>query len=254
IAAIGVLAGLFLFTRAIVGPGTVDVVVPSVLELPLTQATGILEERGLVVSDALVEVEDDTRDPGTVVAQDPGAGATVAEGTEVVLTVVVLPESALVPDVSGLSEAAAKIVLGQAGFQVLVANEASETVDVGLATRTDPAVGAAQPYGSTITLYVSSGIGTVIVPDVRCQSFGTASSTLRDAGLNPTISETAAETNPLCPNPNRVAVQDPAPGTEVTAGTTVVLSGGGAEPSPSPSPTLPPIPSPTFSPTPSPTP
>ena len=243
--AVGVIAGLFLLTRAIVGDRVSEIVVPSVLDLPLQEARDILEGKGLSVAPSLVEVVDTTREPGTVIEQDPAAGATVAEGTAVVLTVVVLPESVEVPVIAGLSETDAKAALRDLGFVVTdVVSEASETVPLGQAIGTDPAAGTALDYGATVTIRLSSGVGTVVVPDVRCQSFGTASSALRDAGLNPTISETTVGQNPLCPNTSRVASQDPLPGTEVDAGTTVILYGGSSEASPSPtsSPTVSPTP------------
>ncbi|MFM8999313.1 MAG: Stk1 family PASTA domain-containing Ser/Thr kinase [Actinomycetota bacterium] len=243
--AVGAIAGLFLLTRAIVGDRVSQVVVPSVLDLQLTDARDILEGATLTVAPSIVEVVDTTREPGTVIEQDPAAGATVAEGTAVVLTVVVLPESVEVPEIVGLSETDAKAALREAGFVVGdVVSEASEVVPLGQAVGTDPSAGSPLAYGATVTLRMSSGVGTVVVPDVRCQSFGTASSALRDAGLNPTISETTVAQNPLCPNTSRVASQDPLPGTEVDAGTTVILYGGSTETSPSPTT------SPTASPTP----
>ena len=243
--AVGVIAGLFLLTRAIVGDRVSEVVVPSVLEVQLQDARSILEAKGLSVGPSIIEVVDTSREPGTVIEQDPAAGATVAEGAVVVLTVVVLPESVEVPVVSGLSETDAKAALRELGFVVgSVVSEASEDVPLGQAVGTDPTAGSPLDYGATVTLRMSSGVGTVVVPDVRCQSFGTASSTLRDAGLNPTISETTVAQNPLCPNTSRVASQDPLPGTEVDAGATVILYGGSSETSP------PPTTSPTTSPTP----
>ena len=78
--------------------------------------------------------------------------------------------------------------------------------------------------------------GTVVVPDVRCQTFGTAAAALRAVGLNPVISDIAVDPNPICPNPSRVAAQDPPAGTETQAGSTVTLSSSGAQGSASPSP------------------
>ena len=75
-----------------------------------------------------------------------------------------------------------------------------------------------------------------MVPDVRCQTFGAAAAALRELGLNPVISDTAVEPNPICPNPSRVAAQDPPAGTETQTGTTVTLSSSGAAGTPSPSP------------------
>ena len=233
---VGFVGGLFLFARALLGPRVDEVVVPSVLELPLEQARAVLENEGLTVAAVTVDVEDATKEPGTVLEQDPAAGETVAQGAEVTLTVSVLPSTVTVPSVAGLDEVQATAVLRNAGFIVLTRTEDSDTVEAGLVVRTDPGEGSAQPYGSTVTLVLSNGLGTVVVPDVRCQTFGAAAAALRELGLNPVISDTAVEPNPICPNPSRVAAQDPPAGTETQTGTTVTLSSSGAAGTPSPSP------------------
>jgi beta-lactam-binding protein with PASTA domain len=73
----------------------------------------------------------------------------------------------------------------------------------------------------------------VAVPEVRCLSFNSALNRLENAGLNGVISDQTVDINPSCPLGNKVAAQDPAPGTEVAPGTTVTLFAG-AEASPSP--------------------
>ena len=45
-------------------------------------------------------------------------------------------------------------------------------------TRTDPASGEEVEPGSTVTIFVSTGPSTVVVPEVR-QSFGSAQNDLR---------------------------------------------------------------------------
>jgi hypothetical protein len=46
------------------------------------------------------------------------------------------------------------------------------------------------------------------------------------------ISDTTVPPNSLCPNPNRVAAQNPAPGAVVASGATVTLFGGAESPEP----------------------
>jgi beta-lactam-binding protein with PASTA domain len=67
----------------------------------------------------------------------------------------------------------------------------------------------------------------VAVTDVTCLSFGSAKSALQAQGLEAVLGGTAPVL-PQCPNPNRVAIQDPAAGTVVDTGTTVTLFTGEA--------------------------
>ena len=77
----------------------------------------------------------------------------------------------------------------------------------------------------------SADIATV--PDVTCQSFGSAKHDLRAAGFVAVISAETRPFNLLCPNGNKVADQDPDGNTQANVGSTVTLYAG-EEPSPSP--------------------
>jgi hypothetical protein len=67
-------------------------------------------------------------------------------------------------------------------------------------------------------------------------SFNAALNRLRQEGLNGVTSDQTVDLNPNCPLGNKVAAQDPAPGTQANEGDTVTLYPG-AEPTSSPSPT-----------------
>jgi beta-lactam-binding protein with PASTA domain/tRNA A-37 threonylcarbamoyl transferase component Bud32 len=227
---LGIAVVVWLFAGDIFGDGGEEVpgtiVVPNVVDMKLKEATTALEDAGLVVADSVVRVEDPELTPGTVVSQDPAAGAEVEEGTEVTLTAVKAPGPVVIPTVVGLQASAAQLILEQAGFVVQQEEEASDTVAVGAVTRTDPPESTEADYGSTVTLYVSSGPGTVAVPEVRCLSFNSALNKLEKAGLNGLISEQPVGVNPSCPLGNKVAAQDPAAGTPVEPGSTVTLYPG----------------------------
>jgi beta-lactam-binding protein with PASTA domain len=68
------------------------------------------------------------------------------------------------------------------------------------------------------------------VPEVRCQSFGSAQNELSQAGLNGVISSDTVAVNTACPLGRKVAEQDPAPGTQVDPGTSVTLFEGAEGP------------------------
>jgi serine/threonine-protein kinase len=236
LAAIGVL--LWLFASDILGGGEEEspspavVAVPRVVDMTLKDAQAALEEAGLVAAEDVLKVEDPTREPGTVVEQDPPAGAEVAEGTEVVLTVVKAPGPVPVPTVSGLQASAAQLILENAGFVVERQDEASDTIDLGAVIRTEPAEGDEAEFGSTVTMFVSTGPGTVLVPDVVCFNLGQAKGRIQDAGLVPIVSTETLPPNPLCPNGSKVVQTTPEAGTEVDPGSQVTIYLPGATPSP----------------------
>jgi serine/threonine-protein kinase len=206
----------------------VTVAVPNVVGDKRAQALSELEDAGLEVGTiTLVAAADETQEPGTVVEQDPAAGDEVERGTAVDLTIVESPALVAIPDLEGSSveEAQAALLeleLEPAGPQ----EEPSDTVDEGLVTRSDPASGEEVEPGSTVTIFVSSGPGTVVVPDVTCQSFGSAQSDLRSAGFEPIRSSETRPVNPLCALGSKVAVQEPAGGTLAEVGSQVFLFAG----------------------------
>jgi beta-lactam-binding protein with PASTA domain/predicted Ser/Thr protein kinase len=206
----------------------VTVAVPNVVGDKRAQALSELEDAGLEVGTITpVAAADETQEPGTVVEQDPAAGDEVERGTAVDLTIVESPALVAIPDLEGSSveEAQAALLeleLEPAGPQ----EEPSDTVDEGLVTRSDPASGEEVEPGSTVTIFVSSGPGTVVVPDVTCQSFGSAQSDLRSAGFEPIRSSETRPVNPLCALGSKVAVQEPAGGTLAEVGSQVFLFAG----------------------------
>jgi len=217
-------------------PAAAQVVVPKVTGLQLADARAALEGKNLKVDDNVMKVLDPSKRPGTVVAQDPAANQTVDTGTVVHLTVVKAPGDITIPSVQGLPADEAQTKLTDAGFHVIPAEESSTTVTAGKVTRTDPPEGTSAPSGSDVTMYVSTGAGSVVVKDITCLSFGQAKKILSDQGLFPIQSSETVPLNPACPHGNKVAAQDPAANSTVEGGSTVTLFAGSEE---SPAPTGP---------------
>lgn len=233
----GIAVLLWLFASDILGGGGEEpspgvVVVPDVVDMSLKDAQAELTDAGLVPSEDLVRVEDPEKEPSTVVEQDPAAGDEVEEGTEVFLTVVKAPGPVEIPAVAGATSAGARLALEQAGFVVNEVPEASSDVREGFVIRTEPAEGEEAEFGSTVTMFVSTGPGTVAVPEVRCLSFNSALNKLEKAGLSGVISDQTVGLNPSCPLGNKVATQDPTAGTQVEPGSTVTLFAGAETPPP----------------------
>jgi eukaryotic-like serine/threonine-protein kinase len=206
----------------------VNVTVPNVVGKSRTQAEQDLTEADLEIGTITrVPAADDTQQPGTVVEQDPAANAEVERGTKVDLTIVAAPEAVTIPDLEGASPEDAQAALLDLGLEPAgPTEEPSDTVPDGAVTRTDPAAGSEVDPASTVTIFVSTGAEQVAVPEVRCQSFGSAQNELDQAGLTSVISSETMPINPACPLGNKVAAQDPAPGTQVEPGSTVTLFQG----------------------------
>jgi eukaryotic-like serine/threonine-protein kinase len=103
-----------------------------------------------------------------------------------------------VPNVSGLSTAAASTELRNAGFSVKVGKpEFSNQVTKGEVVGTAPAVGQRVLRTGTITLLPSAGPRMIAIPDVSGKSLGDAENTLKAAGLRPgSLSQQTSDTIP----------------------------------------------------------
>ena len=212
--------------------------VANVVGKTLDQARAELEQQGFVVE--VREIENTEEEAGTVLAQDPRAGTEARPGDTVILDVALGPDEIPIPLVEGFTPAAATQALNDAGFRVTEAEEPSETVAEGLVTRTDPPAGVAGRDGDTVTIYISTGIPVVQVPNLAQLTPEDASDQLAALGLNVTSGD--LETT----DPNligRVVDQDPPPFTELEAGETVTIFIG-VEPPPTPTPVPPPTPIP----------
>ena len=170
--------------------------------------------------------------PGTVINQKPPADALVKPSDTITLIVAVEPEPFALLRVIGLDVADATQRLTDLDLLVEVQKEPS-TQTPGTVLDQSPQPGEQVRAGDTITLTVAEAPETTTVPDVTCQSFGSAKNDLRDAGLVAVLSSETRPENPLCPNGNKIAAQDPAGESPANVGDTVTLYFG-EEPSPSP--------------------
>jgi beta-lactam-binding protein with PASTA domain/predicted Ser/Thr protein kinase len=179
-----ILAGLlFLLVRNFAdnGDDPTLVAVPNVVGQPADQAQAALEEAGFRVTRATETSNEEQRD--LVVKQDPTANEEAEEGSEVTITIGGGPETATVPDVTGLTVDEASQQLLEAGFVPSQRAEKNDDVEQNLVIRTDPAAGADAALNSTVTIFYSSGPNTIAIPDVRGQSENDARNTLTGAGF-----------------------------------------------------------------------
>jgi len=158
--------------------------VPPVIALTQEEATSVLQAKGYTVT---VENEPNAQEVGTVVSQLPIPGAEHPLDSPVIIRVSTGPERVVVPDLKNKTVVQALNELNELNFIVSdeTVREASETVDEGKVIRTTPAKDDIVAAGTTITIYVSSGVEQVDVPSVVSLFYDQAELTIRNQGLIP---------------------------------------------------------------------
>jgi beta-lactam-binding protein with PASTA domain/serine/threonine protein kinase len=125
------------------------------------------------------------------------------------------------PDVSGMSAAAAAAELTNVGLVVNQVDEESATVPVGTVIRQSPSAGASVPSGEVVSIYVSAAgtIETIDVPVVAGLTLVDARAALTAAGLTATVTR---ETSPTVAE-DAVISSSPEAGTTVNVDSAVAL-------------------------------
>ncbi|MCI1661010.1 Stk1 family PASTA domain-containing Ser/Thr kinase [Bifidobacterium psychraerophilum] len=200
-------------------PASVETVtVPEITsQMSAARAQEKIESAGLVFQEK--QDTDSTEPQGTFTKQSPKGGAKVDKGSTVTVWFSTGPQSVKVPDVTGKSQDEARQELESAGFTVgsTASVEDSGTVEKDHVTRTDPAAGQALSKGSSVLLYISSGMTKV--PDVTGKSQADALQTLNDQGFNTNTTQENSDTVPT----GSVTRSNPAAGTSVEQGTAITV-------------------------------
>ncbi len=204
---------------------------PTLAGKPRAEAVNELISVGLQDPNNGIEDQevDSDQPPGTVLESIPPAGAEFPKvGQKVVLRIAREPQIAM-PNVVGQESQTAQQLLQQAGFQVAVQSEQSDSVPSGRVTRTDPGANARVKRGSAVTMFVSTGPQNVNVPNVVGQMQDQATQTLQQAGFEVFVSQ--QNTNNPSDN-GRVLAQNPAAGQQQPKGSGVTLTVGRFPPGP----------------------
>ena len=206
--------------------------IPDLVGRDAEEVRRVLEERRL----AYVEAESlhhPTAPAGEVIAQDPLARQLQRRGGSVEVTVSRGPEERPVPDVVGLREAQALVVLEQSGFRPQVRSVDAE-VDVGQVVGVRPEPGDRLRIPADVWLLVSAGPRIVVVPNLVTRSLTEARATLERLGLRlgRVVADSTGEAAP-----GTVLAQNPLPGTTVGRGDSVSVAVAAPEPAPGAPPT-----------------
>jgi beta-lactam-binding protein with PASTA domain len=208
----------------VVSSGPAQVAVPNVVGLTQTAATTTITGAGLTVG-AIAMVQSTTVPAGVVISESPIAGALVAPGSAVSLTVSSGNQVA-VPDVVGQAQVAATSAITNAGLVVgTITSAPSSTMPAGAVISESPTAGTLVAIGSAVSLVVSSGPSLIAVPNVVGMTQTAATSTLTSASLTVgTVTMASSVSTPA----GLVISQSPASATMIALGSAVdlVISSG----------------------------
>jgi eukaryotic-like serine/threonine-protein kinase len=132
-----------------------------------------------------------------------------------------------VPNVVGLSKAAAESDIVKANLVPSAVNQASSSVPKGDVISTNPPFGTKLAKDATVKLFVSTGPAMVTVPNVVNMNETSAQNTLQNKGFSVTEKTAPNSTAPA----NTVVKQSPGANTAAAKGSTVTIyvSGGGTQ-------------------------
>jgi serine/threonine-protein kinase len=179
-----------------------------------------------------VAVFSETVEEDTVTAQDPKPGTSLVWGSTVRINVSRGPEPVSVPYVVGLSFDQASAQLRGAGFQVQRQDVESNQA-AGIVIEQNPRGNTSSSRGSTVTVRVSKGPSTSMVPDVTSQDQQTASASLRRSGFKVEVVRQPVD------DPTQEGIvldQNPPGGTRAPKQSTVTIYVGNFQESPPPPP------------------
>jgi serine/threonine-protein kinase len=138
-----------------VGTGPSSVPVPRLYGNTPEQAESVLRGAGLELGTQSRDYNSDVAE-GSIFSQNPSEGENVEPGSAVDVIISLGPEQVEVPEVYGLSVAAAQSALSEAGLNS-TAIEVEGDEPAGTALATDPEVGTMLDPGSTVSLFYSAG-------------------------------------------------------------------------------------------------
>jgi eukaryotic-like serine/threonine-protein kinase len=192
-------------------------VVPTVTGQLLNNARTELQNDGFSV--AVISAPSSTA-AGIVIGQDPSANVKANKGSTVTLTVSSGPGNTTVPSVQGLPLAQAERMIRRSHLRVgRVVSQSSQSVPNGDVIRADPADGTTLVVRQRVTLFVSTGKPTAVVPPVVGDSESTAEQTLKHAGFTVTTTTQTSSTV----TPGNVISQTPSANTNAIFGSNVAL-------------------------------
>ena len=161
-----------------------DVIMPNLVGLTKEEAKQKTESLKLVFEVA-EEVYDTTVEEGKIISQTPiyQANYKIKEKTAIQVVVSLGQKIVTVPKVTGMNEDEARKAIEDADLKLAIEEEFSKKIEAGYVISQDVPENSEVGAGSTITLKISKGVETSIVPNVVGKTEEEAKQMLKDAGL-----------------------------------------------------------------------
>lgn len=159
-------SGYYVYSEALEGGDAVTV--PSIVDLPITDAAAILAEQGLEMGEQ-VQVPHDVVPKYHIIAQRPQAGEVVRTGRRVTPTVSLGADSEVAPDLLRKSRKEAEREIKLARFRLGAVSRIPDSAPRDTVIAQDPAPNQNIPRQSTISLLLSAGSGRTgaFMPDIQ---------------------------------------------------------------------------------------
>jgi len=197
-----------------VSKGPQPVSVPELTAMTLSDATNVLQERHLQIDVGERDPSDDIP-ANEVMSQSPASGSSLAPGSTVTVRVSSGPARFAVPDLTGGTLDDAQGTLQNAGFRTNIEYVVDAGSNGGTILKQNPAAGTQVRRDTTVTLSIAV---TGLVPDVGGKSPNDARTLLQNAGYKVgNIAYTQEGTE------GTVVRTEPAAGTDLHPGETVML-------------------------------
>lgn len=166
----------------VLSKGRQQFTLPKLTTLSQATATQKLDELALPAP-VIKQAWSETVKAGIVMSQDPQPGTKVFSDVTVTLTVSKGRQPITIPNVRGMTQAAATKKLEASGFKVSAAQAYHETEPANTVISQSPAAENTGHKGDTVTVTVSLGPPIVTVPDVFRKNFQEAKTELEALGL-----------------------------------------------------------------------
>ena len=224
---LAVLGGLVFLLYKQLGLGEktkADIAVPSVVGRPSAEAESAISAAGLIAETVLEPNSSVAAD--VVFDQSPSSGSKVASEAKVIIKVSSGAAVPTVPNVIGDTIDTARSKLAAAGFPVAIKEKEDDSQPAGTVIAQDPSAEATTPEGTTVTIIVATSTGTVEIANVAAKTPDEARLALTKAGFRIAVQTEASPTVAA----GTVTRTDPAAGTKVDRGASVIIfvSGGNA--------------------------
>jgi serine/threonine-protein kinase len=202
----------------IVSAGPEEFPIPNVTDVDVETAQNLLTTGGFQVG-VITEQDNQDIEEGIVISQSPRPGTQAPPNTPVDLVVSAGARFIEVPSLEGVARTTAEEELKRLKFEdVVVVEEFSNDILEGFVVRSDPEAGRLAERDQAITLFVSKGPEPFPLSDLTGRTVEEAQALASERGLTIVVDIERVPVTVASGLVDKIADQDPSPGTEVLFG------------------------------------